>query len=154
MSVAAAAQPGRSGYPARAGYDPLVQRLLPALAAIILLVAGIVALVAAFSSHDASSIGNGPAVSSPAHGPDGLPLGNIVVHYRSQADGQRLGQLAERLSALQTSAAIAAGQALVLRRDRPASGVVADNGRDRLAAPTATTPALTTFVQHWLGATR
>jgi hypothetical protein len=131
-----------------------VQRLLPALVAIVLLIAGIAALVAAFSSHDAASIGTSSTASSPARGPNGLPVGNIVVHYRAGVDGKELRALASRLSAEQTAAAVAAGQAIVLRHDGPAHGVIADNGRDRLSAPSGSAPALNTFVQQWLGVTR
>ena len=131
-----------------------MQRVLPALVAIILLIAGIAALVSAFSSHDAASIGTTATVKAPAAGPDGLPAGNIVIRYSSGSDGGTLRTLSSRLSAESTTAAVAAGQAIVLRHDGKVHGVVATNGRDTVTAASATAPAVGNFVQHWLGATQ
>lgn len=129
-----------------------MQRILPALAAFALVIAGVGGGILLLASRDHSSIDQKTA--SPAKavtGPDGLPVGNLLIEFRRTRDGIRISQLAERLGAIDTTAARAAGQAIVAKQVDAGSGVTAHTGSADLQVADATAPELASFVREHLG---
>lgn len=127
-----------------------MQRFLPALAAVLLVVVGLGAGLFVLASRDSGSIEQ----TTPLHaatGPDGLPAGNIIIRYRRGADGVEIGRLAASLGAIDTPAARQAGQALVARHERTGSGVQLDTGATTFTAPAASDPGVAAFVRQHLG---
>ena len=106
------------------------------------------------ASRDRSSIDQARRAPQEAvTGPDGLPVGNLLIEYRRQRDGIRIGQLAERLGAIDTTAARAAGQAIVSKDVDEGTGVSAHTGSANLQVADATDPKLAAFVREHLGRT-
>lgn len=133
-----------------------MQRLLPALAAFALVIAGVGAGILFLTARDESSITastpSPAAQTGTSPGPYGLAAGNVVVTYSRQSDRIRIDQLAERLGAIDTDASRAAGQALV-SKSAPGQAVQATNGVLVLEVPSATDPRLAAFVRANLGRT-
>ncbi len=133
-------------------YDGAVQRLLPALAAFVLVIAGVGGGILLLASRDGSSIDQTtPTPPKAVTGPDGLPVGNVLIEYRRNRDGIRISQLAERLGAIDTVPARAAGQAIVAKKVDDGSGVTAHTGTADLQVDAATDPQLAAFVRAHLG---
>lgn len=131
-----------------------MQRLLPAVAAFALVLAGLFGGIVLLASRDHSSIDQKPSTAAKAvTGPQGLPVGNVLVEYRRDRDGIRISQLAERLGAIDTTAARAAGQAIVAKQVEAGDGVTAHTGDADLQVAEATDPAFAAFVREHLGRT-
>ncbi|MDO9354197.1 MAG: hypothetical protein Q7T55_10905 [Solirubrobacteraceae bacterium] len=129
-----------------------MQRLLPALAAFALVFAGVGAAILVFASRDGSSLEQQERAPAKAiTGPDGLPVGNVLIEYRRERDGIRIGQLAERLGAIDTEPTRAAGQAIVAKEVDTGEGVTAHTGSADLQVAKATDPLLAAFVREHLG---
>ena len=136
------------------GYDGAVQRLLPALAAFALVILGVGGGIFLLASRDGSSIQqDAPERPRAVTGPQGLPVGNVLVEYQRDRDGIRIGQLAERLGAIDTEATRAAGQAIVGRKVTSGPAVAAHTGSVDLELDDATDPKLAAFVREHLGRT-
>lgn len=129
-----------------------VKRILPVVAAFALVIAGVGGAIVLLASRDHSSLESAttPAPTTVAIGPYGLPAGNVVVTYSSQADRIRIDRLAERLGAIDTKPTRAAGQALVSKAD-PGGQVVVTNGTASLPLNDASDPRLADFVRQYLG---
>lgn len=131
-----------------------MQRLLPAVAAFVLVLAGLFGGIMLLASRDHSSIGDTPErTTQTVIGPQGLPVGNVLIEYRRERDGIRISRLAERLGAIDTTAARAAGQAIVAKQLDTGDGVTAHTGRADLQVEQATDPQLAAFVREHLGRT-
>jgi hypothetical protein len=129
-----------------------VKRILPAIVAFALVIAGVGAGVLLLTARDHSSISGSQKTTETVTGPHHLPAGNIVIEYRDPADGIRIDQLAERLGAIDTKQTRAVGQALVSKRvETP--GVTALSGEGDLQVADATDPKLAAFVRQYLGRT-
>ena len=129
-----------------------MQRLLPALAAFLLVIVGVGGGIVFLASRDHSSISEarGPAPKA-VTGPDGLPVGNVLIEFRTRRDRIRIDQLAERLGAIDTTPARAAGQAIVAKEIEDGAGVTAHTGSDDLQVADASDPKLAAFVRAHLG---
>jgi hypothetical protein len=77
--------------------------------------------------------------------------GNIVLSYADAAAAPALRRLASGLGAPDTPELRAAGQAVVLRRDPRAGGIVARAYRHTLTVSSAADGRLQDFIESWLG---
>lgn len=135
-------------------YDDRVRRLLPALAAFALVFAGVGGGLVLLTARDRGALTTTtPAATTAAVSPAGLPAGNVVVEYRSDADRDAIDALASQLGAVDAPATRAAGQALVSKHVRAVDGVNALSATSSLALPRATDPRLAAFVREHLGRT-
>jgi hypothetical protein len=133
-----------------------MRKALGTIAVLAVAVAGVIALIAFFNSRDSSTTGG--AATAPAPGvavqPGGGALvrrGNIVLSYADAAVAPALRRLASGLGAPDTPALRAAGQAVVLRRDPRASGIVARAYRHTLNVSSPADGRLQDFIESWLG---
>lgn len=130
-----------------------VARLLPALAAAVLIVAGFAAVIVFFGARDESGIEQ-PAPSAATSSDAVLAAGNVRLEYGDAAQATPARRLAEQLGAVDSPAARAAGQALIIRRsERLATGVRLQAARAELTAATVDDPAVAAFVRQHLGRT-
>jgi hypothetical protein len=123
--------------------------LLIGLAAL-LTVAAVAGVLLFFNARDDATIGEtgAPGRSAPdAESPE-LERGNIVLRFADAADEAPLRRLAREFG---PESLADAGQAVLLRRDPSAGGVIAEAWRRRLQAQGPDDPALRRFVEHWLG---
>ncbi len=124
--------------------------LLIAVAALLAL-AAVVAVLAFFSARDDSTIGeerSAPGQAAPDATAPELERGNVVVRFSDPAHADALRALAREFG---PESLAEAGQAVLVRRDPGAGGVVAEAYRRRLRAAGPDDPALRRFVEHWLG---
>ncbi len=133
-----------------------MRRLAGALAIIVLAVAGLFGLLAFFNSRDDSTTGGrtgapAPGVAAPAAGGALLKGGNVVLAFSDPTFASRLKALAGSLGAPDTPELRAAGQAVVLRPDPKAGGVIARAYRHTLTVNTPADPRLQDFIERWLG---
>ncbi len=135
-------------------YDGLVRRILPAIAAFALVIAGVGGGLTILAARDHGGLTRTtPSAAAPASGPAGLPAGNVVVEYTRSADRETIDALAAELGAVDTPPTRAAGQALVSKRARSLDGIVARSATTTLALPDANDPRLAAFVREHLGRT-
>jgi len=123
--------------------------------AVIAAIAGVIGVIAFFSSRDEGRTANGrtgPGVVDRAAVDRLLRAGNVELFYGAPADAVRLRALARSLGAPDTPALRAAGQAVVLRSDPGRRGVLARAWKHSLQARSAADPRLQDFVESWLGA--
>ena len=136
------------------GYDGAVQRLLPALVAFALIIVGVGGGIFLLAGRDGSSIQQeAPVTPRAVTGPQGLPVGNVLIEYQRSRDGIRIDQLAERLGAIDTEATRIAGQAVVARRVDTGPAITARTGSATIELDDATDPKLEAFVLEHLGRT-
>jgi len=136
---------------------PAVRRGLMALAALVVAAAGIALLIGALDGSGASTTDAParPGVAVPAAtGALGrtLAAGNVVLAYRDPGDGVAATRWAREAGGDRTPALVAAGQA-VLPQLRPgqAERFAALAYRREQPAASLEDPALTAFVDAWLG---
>lgn len=128
-----------------------MKRILPVVAAFALVFVGVGGAIILLAARDHSSLeATTPVQTTVNIGPYGLPVGNVVVTYSSQADRIRIDRLAERLGAIDTKPTRAAGQALVSKAE-PGGKVVATNGTANQPLNDASDPRLEVFVRQYLG---
>lgn len=132
-----------------------VRRFLPALAAFALVIVGVVGGLALLTARDHGGLTTNatPASNDPTGGPAGLPPGNVVVEYVTDDDRDAVDALASQLGAVDAPATRAAGQALVSKHVRSATGIRAVTATTSLALPSAKDPRLAAFVREHLGRT-
>lgn len=134
-----------------------MRKLVGTLLAVAIAVVGVIGLIAFFNSRDDSTTGDArpatePGRTSTAGGGDALlEGGNVVLRFSDGSFAPRLRALAGDLGAPDTPALRAAGQAVVLRRDPKAAGVVADAYRHTLTVREPGDPQLQAFIERWLG---
>ena len=123
--------------------------------AVVVALAGSVGIVAFLNSRDDAQLETaeeGPGEVASDATADRLRRGNVVLTYRSEADGRRLRALAEEISGPADASLVDAGQAVVVTRaGDQADPVVATAYRRRLRAPSASDPQVREFVEFWLG---
>ena len=123
--------------------------------AVLLALAGTVAIVSFLQSREDSGLGsteNGPGVAAPDETAPQLRAGNVVLTHRAADDGATLRALAEDLAGPPDPALEEAGQAIAVEhRPDQAQAVVARAYRRRLEADSARDPALRRFAEFWLG---
>jgi hypothetical protein len=133
-----------------------MRRALGTIAVLAVAVAGVIALIAFFNGRDSSTTGGAATAPSPgvvARPGGGAVLrgGNIVLSYADAAVAPALRRLASALGAPDTPELRAAGQAVVLRRDPRAAGIVARAYRHTLTVSSPADGRLQDFIESWLG---
>lgn len=141
------------GPPGCRRYDGRVRRLLPAIAAFVLVIVGVGGGLAWLTARDHGSLEPTTAAPRATTGPSGLPAGNVVVEYRTRADRDAIDALASQLGAVDTAPTRATGQALVSKHVAARQGVLATTGSTTLELPDAADPRLAAFVRAHLGRT-
>jgi hypothetical protein len=118
--------------------------------AVLLAVAGVFGVLLFFSARDDSTIGESGAPGQAAPEATGAELesGNVVVRFSAAADAAPLRELAREFG---PESLADAGQAVLVRRDESAGGVVAEAYRRRLKVAGPEDPALRRFIEPWLG---
>jgi hypothetical protein len=129
-----------------------VRRSVLIAVAALLTVAAIFGVLVFFSARDDSTIGgeDGGAPGEPAAALTSEPLrrGNVIVRHSAPADGDVLRALADEFG---PESLADQGQAVIVRRDPAAQGVVAEAYKRQLRVASADDPQLRAFVEHWLG---
>jgi hypothetical protein len=134
-------------------YDARVRRLLPALAAFALVLAGVGGGLLFLTSRDRSALETTSPRPVTSTGPAGLPVGNVVVEFNARADREAIDALAAQLGAVDSPATRAAGQALVSKKVPGREGVLATTGATSLELTDVNDPRLAAFVREHLGRT-
>lgn len=134
------------------------------IAGIVILVVALVALGAfGFSSfvsgRDSASIDTASGPGEPRakarlalgrQADVGVP-GNVVLLHARPADAPALQALADEIAGPASAELQAAGQAVIVRRDPRADGIVAVSSTHALRVATADDPRLRAFIEAWLG---
>lgn len=133
-----------------------MRKLVGTLLAVALAVVGVIGLIAFFNERDESTTGGDPVQPSPgtARAAPGDPLverGNVVLRYADGSLTPKLEALAADLGAPDSPELRAVGQAVVLRRDPQASGIVAEAFKNTLTVTDPADPRLQAFIERWLG---
>jgi hypothetical protein len=133
-----------------------MRKAVATLAAVAIAVAGVIGLIAFFNSRDNSTtsdqgVVSAPGVEEPAGGGVLLERGNVVLTFSDPTFAPKLRSLAADLGAPDTPELRAVGQAVVVRRDPQAGGVVARAQRHSLTVVSPADPRLQDFIEHWLG---
>ena len=120
---------------------------------VIIVLAGLVAFAAFFSSRDDAGIATSTAPGEPAPEQTARTLrqGNVVLSFADPAQRPALRALAEEISGPSDPALVHAGQAVIVQRDPDAAGVEAFAFERRLRAGGPEDPQLRRFVEHFLG---
>jgi hypothetical protein len=133
-----------------------VRRAGLVVAAVLVALAGSLALVAVLQSRDDAGLARSAddAPGAPARSSDPrLRAGNILITHRRRADGPALRRLAAEIAGPADRALIEAGQAVIVaHRPGQAEAIVAHAATRRLVARGVDDPELRRFVEHWLGA--
>jgi len=128
------------------------------LAVVVVAALGAVAAIAFFNARDDAGVGT-PTVEAPGTplselgvaAPDTQP-GNVVVLYADPAQREALETLAEDIAGPPTADLEQAGQAVLVRRDADAGGIVAVAGDRGLRVEDPADPSLRAFIEGNLGA--
>jgi hypothetical protein len=129
------------------------RRAVVALAVLVLAAAGAVAVLVVLDSRDDASVQRsaGPGGERVAGARPAVAPGNVLLLYSDERETAALRALALRTGGRETPALVAAGQAVIVRRQpglrRP---VVALSTHRRLDAAGPDDPRLRTFVEYWL----
>ena len=122
--------------------------------ALVVALAGSIGVIAFFQSRDDSQLdtaagGRGFAASDATE--ERLRQGNVVLTFRTPADGQRLRAIAEEVAGPVEPSLLDAGQAVVVeRRAGQAEPVVAHAYRRRLSG-NPPDDEVRRFIEYWLG---
>lgn len=116
------------------------------------------ALSSFVNGRDSASVDTGAGPGTPrseddALGPQGdvgVP-GNVVLLHAAAADGPALQALADDVAGPASPELEQAGQAVLVRRDPQAGGIVAVSSTHVLRSSSADDPQLRAFVEAWLG---
>jgi hypothetical protein len=125
-----------------------------ALVVVVAAVVGIAALVAAFAARDDATVAPpaGPGVARPAGATPRVSRGNVALLYSDERLTRRLRRLAIDIAGPADPSLVAAGQAVIVRRQpNIAVPVIAVSATRRLDASGPDDPALRGFVEYWLG---
>jgi hypothetical protein len=133
-----------------------MRKLVGTLLAVAIAVVGVIGLIAFFNGRDESTTGGdgtqpAPGTERTAAGGSLLEQGNVVLRYSDRSLTAALETLASDLGAPDSPELRAAGQAVVLRRDPQAGGVVAEAFEHTLTVATPSDPQLQAFIERWLG---
>lgn len=138
-----------------------MRRLGLLLAVVVLAALGAFAAIAFFNARDDAGVGapagDGPGVPVSSLGdvasqaPD-TPAGNVVVLYSDPSQRAPLEALAEEIAGPPSDDLEQVGQAVLVRREEAADGVVAIAGDRGVRAASADDPRLRAFIERRLGA--
>ncbi len=135
---------------------PAVRRVIVAVAALLLAAGGIALLVGTLDGSGGSTTDAPPAAGQPAAGLAGplgrtLAAGNVVLAFRDAADGRAARAWALEQGGAPTEPLVQSGQAVLAVHRNQGARFVALAEQRRQPAATLADPALTTFVDAWLG---
>jgi hypothetical protein len=141
-----------------------MRRLGLLLAVVVLAAVGAFAAISFFNARDDAGVGAG-AGGSPSEAPGvplsqlggvtapaGVPAGNVVVLYSDAAQKAPLDALAEEIAGTPSADLQQAGQAVLVRRDVAARGIVAVAGDRGVRVTDPADPNLRAFIEGNLGA--
>jgi hypothetical protein len=133
------------------------------VAVVVLAALGAFAAIAFFNARDDAGVSGG--VSGPASEAPGVPLselggvsaprtqaGNVVILYSDRAQKAALETLAADIAGPPSTALEQAGQAVLVRRDPGADGIVAVAGDRGVRVADPADPGLRAFIEGNLGA--
>ena len=124
-----------------------MRKLVGTLLAVVIAVAGVIALIAFFNARDDSTAADGTKTTVSA---SASADGNIVL-TGAPADAERLRALAAELGAPDSPELREAGLAIIVREQEGARGVLARAGDERFRATGPDDPRLQEFIDRWLG---
>jgi hypothetical protein len=146
----------------RASLSDAMRRLGLLLAVLVLAALGAFAAIAFFNARDDAGVGTSASDAAP-----GVPLsqlgdvgttridtppGNVVVLYSDAAQRAQLQALADDIAGPTSPDLEQAGQAVIVRRDGAAGGIVAIAGDQGIRVTDPADPNLRAFVEGRLGA--
>lgn len=134
--------------------SPRTRTLALGLAAAALVVVAAVAALAFFDARDDSTVtrADGPGSPRPDGADPAVRTGNVLLLYRDRAAAPALDAVRDELSGPPDPALVAAGQAVIVRREpRLAPAVRALSASHRVDAASSDAPAIRDFVDFWLG---
>ncbi len=129
-------------------------KALVALGVVVAAVIGVGIVAAVVVSRDDSTVtpADGPGAVRPADARPRVSAGNVVLLYSDERLTRGLRALATDIGGPPDAALVAAGQAVVVRRQPNLRvPVVAVTKRHRQDADGPADPALRAFVEYWLG---
>ena len=138
-----------------------MKRLGLLLAVLVLAALGAFAAIAFFNARDDAGVGTsaseGPGVPLAQLGdvgttPIDTPAGNVVVLYSDSAQRAKLEALAQDVAGPASKDLQDAGQAVIVRRDPAAKGIVAIAGDQGVRVTDPSDPNLRAFIEGRLGA--
>ncbi|MDX6666059.1 MAG: hypothetical protein QOG68_2265 [Solirubrobacteraceae bacterium] len=134
-----------------------MRKVVGTIICIAIAVAGVIGLISFFDSRDSSTTGGGaatlpdPGVTAPAAAGGLVRSGNVVLTFSDPTFAAKLRTLASDLGAPDSPELRAAGQAVVVRRDPKAGGVVATAYKHTLSVASPADTRLQDFIERWLG---
>jgi hypothetical protein len=129
------------------------RRAVIALAVLVLAAAGAIAVLVVLNSRDDASVQRsaGPGAGRAAGARPAVAPGNVLLLYSDERETAALRDLALRTGGRETPALVAAGQAVIVRRQPGLrTPVVALSTDRRLDAAGPSDPRLRAFVEYWL----
>jgi hypothetical protein len=129
------------------------RRAVIAVAVLVLAVAGAVAVLAVLNGRDDASVERsaGPGAERSAGARPAVAPGNVLLLYSDEREIAALRELALRTGGRETPALVAAGQAVIVRRQPGLrTPVVALTSERRLDAAGPADPRLRAFIEYWL----
>jgi hypothetical protein len=130
------------------------RRLLLVAGALVVAIVAVFGVAALLASRDDSTVPHaaGPGVQRPAGVRPMVQAGNVVLLYSDERLTRRLRALAADVGGPADPALVAAGQAVIVRRQPNLRvAVVALTATRRLTASSPEDPALRAFAEYWLG---
>lgn len=132
------------------------QRIAVALGVVVLAAVGVALALSFFNARDDATIGrgDGPGVARAAGDDPEVKPGNVVLLFSDERLTRDVDELAVRTGGEQTAALVAAGQAVIVRRQTGVPVAVrALTSRRMLDADGPDDPQLRAFIEYWLGRT-
>ena len=145
----------------RASLPDAMRRLGLLLAVLVLAALGAFAAIAFFNARDDAGVGTpateGPGVPLSQLGGVGTtevdtPAGNVVVLYADAAQRAQVQALADDIAGPATQGLEDSGQAVIVRRDQAANGIIAIAGDRGVRVTDPADPELRAFIEGHLGA--
>jgi hypothetical protein len=130
------------------------RRAIQALVVVVAAAIGIALLVIVFAARDDATVAPpaGPGVARPAAATPRVSRGNVALLYSDERLTRRLRRLAIDIAGPADPSLVAAGQAVIVRRQPNITvPVIAVSATRRLNASGPDDPALRGFVEYWLG---
>jgi hypothetical protein len=136
-----------------------MRRLGLLIAVVVLAALGAFGAIAFFNARDDAGVGapegDAPGVAVSELGvtaPAGVPEGNVVVLFSDAGQKATLDALAEDIAGPPNPELEQAGQAVIVRRDPAADGIVAVAGEQGLRVADPADPSLRAFIEGNVGA--
>jgi hypothetical protein len=133
-----------------------MRRVLTVLAALAVAAGGLALLLGVFDGTEKATTDVAPAPGRTVPAQTGalgqtLRLGNVVLAYRDRGDARAVRAFAVAAAGDPTPALVAAGQAVIPRRQAQPTRYAAIAFGHAIASASLRDPALAAFVDRWLG---